>query len=414
MWFVTGDECGLLKESLPIGRKEKLEVTGGNVKLLTPIEEMNRSNGIIDMQWLGDQEVTFAAVLKDGRVRSYSFEPTVYDPKKPKHSVYKLLRECPTLYDHEQAADDDEVAIGLYHQADNKVCVCSSKGRLSVFDPNKFTADSKDEAVKSFFAYEKPQNVNAHAGSEGLVALGGKERETVVWDISEGKQIWKAKNLPPDPQTLLHPQVWPTAAAFMTANTLAVGTAYHQIRIYDVRLPSQRRPLSYTPFDESLFAHRITALCPKSPTSLFVGDSAGFLSELDIRMLGGGAILRQTSDKAIVGRFAGPSGSIRQIKSSNGSLACVGLDRMLRVFDLKSRRQIHEIYLKQRVNCLLMSTTELDDSSSDAGAVSDSDVDVEDKLEDYLGSSDDDEDEHDANPFDDDTNDGSSAKKRRL
>lgn len=418
-FVITGDECGLLKESLPIARKEKLEVTGANVKLLTDIEEMSRSNGMVDLVYLNEDETRFAALLKDGRLRTFSIDLAPYDdPKKLKHSTYKLLQELPALYDAgggEEEPNDHEVAIGLY-RFESKVCVCSSKGRMNIFDPeNNDTTGEEDHVVPSYLAYETPQHVSAHAGNgqEGLVAMGGKDRETVIWDTNQGKQIWKAKNLPPDPQTLLQPQVWPTAATFLNAQTLAVGTAYHQIRIYDIRLPSQRRPISYTPFDESLFAHRITALCPhsNSATTVFVGDSAGFLSELDTRMLRGGAILRQSSNRAIVGRFVGPSGSIRQIKTGHGTLGCVGLDRMLRIFDLKSRRQIHEIYLKQRVNCLLMSNTE-EVVSSDGD--SDADVDVEDKLEDYIGSSDEELDEEDANPFEEDTNDGGFKKKRRL
>jgi hypothetical protein len=463
MRFVTGDECGVLKESLPIPRKEKLDVTGGHVKLLTPVEQMDRSNGIIDLKWWSDDgdERSFGAVLKDGRVQEFSItieaEASTNTASKPNHGVYKVVRECPKLY--RNADEGKEVAIGLHRfQTNNnsKVCVCSSKGQINIFDMEKFaefddddegaesSLSSRDRIVQSLYAYHDKKTkeivqdvlVAAHASNSdaGLLAVGGKERETVLFDLNAGKPIWIAKNLPPDPQTLLHPLVWPTAACFMGKDILAIGTAYHQVRIYDVRLTSQqRRPVAYSPFDKSLFGHRITALCcpNKKPQQqseqtnvggnndvLLVGDSAGFLMALDIRMLRGGAILRETSHKAVVGRYVGPSGSIRHIQAhTNGHVACVGLDRMLRVFDMKSRRQVHAIYLKQRVNCLLMSMDNEASVETETPITDDSDVDVEDEIEDYVGSSEEGDSEDDANPFDDDEEEDkeqSSSKKRRT
>jgi WD40 repeat protein len=519
--YITGDECGVMKESLPIPRVEKLDVTGGDVKLLTPIDQMARTNGIVDMKWFSHDDIavsasssalaekSFGVLLQDGRVQEYSMTttttttsttdiaPSATKTKKAKHGTYQLVRECPKLY-YGDNNDHEEVALGLHHFATSrKVCVISTQGRMSIFDPKQFADDdddvdveddeeiltttSRDGIVKTFHAFqddkkkEKKENnagahnavaknsivVTAHASNpvdEGYVAVGGKEREMVLYDLNvagngnngSSSIVWKAKNLPPDPQTLLHPLVYPTAACFMSRNTLVVGTAYHQVRVYDVRMSSsssspqqqqqQRRPVSYSPFDESLFAHRITALCPQQPVDshvVYVGDSAGYLSTIDIRMLKGGAILREKAHTAMVGRYVGPSGSIRTIQCSadHRTLACVGLDRMLRIFDVKSRRQIHAIYLKQRVNCLLLAADETEDTDALAETQQpyDSDDDDDDdgaggvfsdKVEDYVGSSSDDDDgdsEDDANPFNDDDDEDdeeeeedSPPKKRRT
>lgn len=39
-------------------------------------------------------------------------------------------------------------------------------------------------------------------------------------------------------------------------------------------------------------------------------------------------------------------------------VATVGLDRIMRVFDTESRQQLHRVYLRQRLNCVLFSSEE--------------------------------------------------------
>jgi hypothetical protein len=113
---------------------------------------------------------------------------------------------------------------------------------------------------------------------------------------------------------------------------------------------------------------------------------------------------------------------------------------MLRVYDVASRRQIHAIYLKQRLNGLLLLADDDDDDDDlvDQPQAIDGDgetqydsaddgVDVEDHIEDYVGSSNDElesgDSEDEANPFkddvgddddDDDDEEASPHKKRRT
>ena len=58
--------------------------------------------------------------------------------------------------------------------------------------------------------------------------------------------IWKAKNLPPDPQTLLQLGLWQTGISFWndSDSMIAVGTAYGELRVYDYEV--QRRPTVWT------------------------------------------------------------------------------------------------------------------------------------------------------------------------
>ena len=102
--------------------------------------------------------------------------------------------------------------------------------------------------------------VHAPADSEGdgaspLVALGGKERDLSLWDVTTGTSTWLARNVPHDKLDLREP-VWVTAVRFQASSphVLAAGTGYKQLRIYDAR--AQRRPVRTM----DLEGYRVTAI----------------------------------------------------------------------------------------------------------------------------------------------------------
>jgi len=289
--------------------------------------------------------------------------------------------------------------------------------------------------------------------------------------LESGRVLWKAKNLPPDSQTLLQQPMWtttmqflhtPTSSSAITANNnndtnndvpthlLATGTAYQQVQIYDIR--AHRRPALYTP--EGLPSHRATALCQlPDGNTLAVGDSVGDCHLLDVRKLhsgkqyvGGGGSRgrnRKSREEMGLGRLVGPGGSIRQLAmhpAAGGGgglpyLACVGLDRKLWTWDVTRRKMVDCVYLRQRLNCLLF----CEDGSWDYGMGNDDDDDdevfvdnddggfetegsklkrereldaEEDEVKDYVGSEDEDDDGKGA--FDTKVNDEGSASSEQT
>jgi ribosome biogenesis protein NSA1 len=211
-------------------------------------------------------------------------------------------------------------------------------------------------------------------------AVGGRERGARLLDVETGVVIWKAKNLPPDPLTLLQKLMWTTSISFLrsggdggggggagggeTDDTMACGTACGQVQIYDVRSPSSvRRPSSYTP--ERMLEHRITALCQlMGGNVLAAGDAAGDVHLLDLRRLSTGRYLSarksRSGEEAGLGRLAGPGGSVRQLSAHPNMphvVSCVGLDRKLWTWDLNAKngkkKPLDCVYLKQRLNCVL-------------------------------------------------------------
>eukprot|EP00986_Skeletonema_menzelii_P006296 scaffold2378_cov152-Skeletonema_menzelii.AAC.14 len=281
------------------------------------------------------------------------------------------------------------------------------------------------------------------------LAIGGRERGVRVVDLTSGKLLWKAKNLPPDPQTLLQQPQWTTCIQSIAMGNneelLATGTAYKQVQIYDIRASSTtRRPVWYTP--EGLLTHRITTICQLHTTTnsntLAIGDSTGDCHLIDIRKMHSGkqySARKQIAKEEIgLGRLVGPGGSIRTLVShpTLPYLACVGLDRKLWTWDVSKRKMMDCVYLKQRLNCALFcgddcwsssADEEKNEDDDDVGEVEYGEPDEEwnnkrereleedqDEVEDYIDSDDDDDDDDkqdlgDETASDSEEDDGSSS-----
>jgi len=178
-----------------------------------------------------------------------------------------------------------------------------------------------------------------------VIATGGQENDLKLWQLkSLDKPIFTAKNVKNDFLNLRVP-IWITAIDFFNEdnNRVAVGSANHIVRVYDRR--EKRRPVFETDWHE----HPITALTLKPNNhSIFLGNSAGHMSELDLR-----------SGKQL-GAFKGNAGSIRSIvcHKTQPYIGVCGLDRVFKLYDT-NRKIVKQIYMKSNLNFILMSDTEL-------------------------------------------------------
>mmetsp|Transcript_20590 Transcript_20590/g.51213 ORF Transcript_20590/g.51213 Transcript_20590/m.51213 type:complete len:501 (+) Transcript_20590:124-1626(+) len=426
MRLITGDECGLLKEVIPeLGRKKKdpnaliqphsamIDVTIGGVSRVNSKESQKRDRGVIDMVWMNegddaaDNETsssTFGVLRKNGSV-----DILTADIEK-KMSFGKHSLEFSTA-DNIFGTKESTRPLGLgFFNHQNRLCAGDMLGNIAVLDCTK----NQCEVVQTYNSYTttkggstisytpgKRENVQlatavAFDTNRARAAVGGREREVCITDIATGKLVFKTKNMPPDPQTLLQQPVWPTAIQFLNkeSNLMAVGTAYKQVRLYDVRESSKtRRPTSLTP--EGLLEYRVTSLCQIDENEIVVGDASGDILTIDLRRLGRNSKGPANRDLA---RYAGPAGSVRQLKKhpTLPRLTAVGLDRMLRVYDTNTRKQLDCVYLKQRLNCVLCHQSNTCEPSDDASVVSDDDydkmddidIDQVDVVEDYVDSDD--------------------------
>jgi len=215
----------------------------------------------------------------------------------------------------------------------------------------------------------------------------------------------------------LHTPTSAISSGNIPSNLLATGSAYKQVQIYDIRVSSSggtstRRPVLYTP--DELLSHRITSICQlnnNNGNTIAVGDTIGDVHLLDMRKMHSGkpshrnrynntSSKHKAKEEIGLGRLVGPGGSIKQlyIHPTLPIISCVGLDRKLWTYDVNRHKMIDCIYLKQRLNCMLV----CDDESWNVGNEEEdeieeeenggmNDLEVEDEVEDYVNSDDDDE-----------------------
>lgn len=412
MKLITGDECGLLKECLPSPsqRKDKKNhstklpvVKDEGIRILNDQDRLSRQRGVVGLAWSGcppNDGGGFASLRMDGSVQLWERrEPSQRSSKS--FAMYRQVADLQGVFQHDP--DDASVTpqnkpLGLASfRCDNGnkslLAACNARGQVSVIEDkdsvlsiaHRFsTLDTQGQNAKASM-YPLVGCMGVHE-SNAWIGVGGKDRETTIYDLESSKRVWKAKNLPPHPQTLLQPIVWPSALSFLKdGHRLVVGSDL-QVRLYDVRVDSQsiqRRPVAHTP--PGLLEQRVTALCQSGDDTLIVGDTAGYIYTLDLRNLS------NSLDQA---RFVGPAGSIRQLvqHSSLPRMAAVGLDRMLRLYDVQTRKQTSCLYLKQRLNCVLFDNSvedRLESSEVDGDDVFDGtegDLDQEDFVQDYSDS----------------------------
>ena len=220
------------------------------------------------------------------------------------------------------------VGIIIYN---GKMVACNTNGEMSIWD-----GDHK------VFDKEIRNNVCAFRQYTNFVGLGGKENNLKIFDIERmEKPVFVAKNVRNDFLDLRQP-VWVTAIDFIGGEQckVAVGTGHHKIQIYDTR--KQRRPI-----DEIVWGdYPITSMALEpSGHDVIVGNTIGNMASIDLRK-------KQKS-----GNFKGIKGSISSIKCHHSQefVVCVGLDRWLRIYDIKTRSLLQNLYLKSRLGCVLLS-----------------------------------------------------------
>ena len=404
MRLITGDECGILKECIPelsrgkgktaeAGKRVEVTKDKGVMRVNTS-DDVNRKRGIVGLAWIDrTKDTSFACLRIDGSVTSWE---RCADGERG-HGAYRRLESVDNVFDDDLVASDvmkRPVSLDSFVQEEATfLCVCSANGKAVILD----SADLS--VVKRFTTFEESESnpakypmvtTTAIDHSTLRLAVGGRDRETTFFDLNTGKQLWKAKNMPPDPQTLLQPLVWPTCILFMKSSehdrcdVMVVGTAHRQLRVYDISQDSkQRRPISVTP--NGLLEHRVMSLCQLDYHRVVAGDSAGYIHTIDLRKLGKDP---KESKKAVSeGRYVGPSGSIRKLvrHEDSAKLVAVGLDRMLHVYNTVDRKEVCCMYLKQRQNCVLLGEQEAWELDED-GNVVDSDIDQDDVVNDYVAS----------------------------
>ena len=413
---LTGDECGLIKDvSITLTNNEKTQnavvsrlYDDANEYHVTSQSRRNALHAITPLH----EASQFAALRSYGKNNGII---ELYESSYHRRSgqLEHSVNQISALPDVFSQSDDsssssglcDVSPLGLSSVMQNRMLTaCDTGGNLTVVDISDLNEDNNGVSLRVRDRQCIFNSVNGVSGNGKLsafvattigssqihAACAGRDRETILWDVETKASIWKGKNLPPDPQTLLQQPLWGTSLTFIGSDTcgksaegtvLAVGSAYKELRIYDVR--AQRRPIAFT--KEGVLENRVTSLCgldnDNTGRYLAVGDSTGDIHNIDLRKM------------EAVGRFVGPGGSVRQIirHEQEPIIACVSLDRMLRIYEIKSRKLLSKVYLKQRLNCCQFAPQprESNNSSSqdDEGVWKEGDEYIKDDVKAYVDSS---------------------------
>uniref|UniRef100_A0A8C5QX31 WD repeat-containing protein 74 n=1 Tax=Leptobrachium leishanense TaxID=445787 RepID=A0A8C5QX31_9ANUR len=303
----VGTETGILK-GINLVKKQAANYT--DVSSVTRDQEVNA------MCWGDPQESEILMGCKDGTVKVYSAEK----------SKFTEFHDC-------RGGEGVFRGLGV---VDNAIITCVESGLLKVWQEG--ASDSLELQVGA--GVQKMRHCDAHRQKVGT---GGKENDLKIWDLQKPEEpIFRAKNLRNDWLDLRVP-VWIRDLDFIPdSDKIVTCTSYHQIRVYDPSSP-QRRPVLEAMYGEDpLTALSITP----DGRSVVVGNSHGNIAVIDLRK---GSVLCT---------LKGCAGSPRSIQchKSMPLVASCGLDRFLRVHHLNDKELLHKVYLKSRLNSLLLTS----------------------------------------------------------
>jgi hypothetical protein len=337
MFIVTGDETGFVK---------LVDVT--NRTYLRYGDEQSRAEGVTGLLWMKNLNMILST-QRSGVVNAYTL-----DNSDDQASLNKVMSTRTDIVDPSGITQIIGSGVGT-----EKVLLYNCAGSVALYSLNSERASS-GLAVATKFSVKGP--VAAVTVCDGGFALfGGKENDAKLYDIETQAEIWTAKNVSQDKLHLRVP-VWITCLAFKnsyltpdlsdggsaesagTGNTFYSGTAYRHVRMYDMK--ASRQPVVSFELGDDF---RVSAIQPgissvgsnsNSEHLLYISDTTGGLTQWDVRM------------RRRLHTMKGAAGCIRQLRlSSDGKhLACVGLDRFLRVYDTASHKLLSSVYLKNRLN----------------------------------------------------------------
>ncbi|CAE7223385.1 WDR74 [Symbiodinium sp. CCMP2456] len=370
MKFLTGDDTGLLKLIRVEGKK------------IERVGERRRGEAIHRICWVGpadNPEAAVAIAYASGalELRSLSGQPL---SSAASAEGVKCL----------QVSSAGVLAIS----ADGAASIVSEWGKA--FNESGF-AGGADAEVERLQLQGPIAHASVDPARPSRFAFGGLENDVKIFDLERKEVTWTARNVREDSLCLRVPVKVSTlgwATTMCTSRSLITcGTADGKIRVYDAN--TQRRPLfelrvgykvgvgagGWTGVEDDtkrpLLCCRVAAVRGDG-WGLFVGDTLGVLREYDLRNLpktqtaaippGRKAHLNLAMKELPFKRgYRGIMGAIRDVDVHCGgkALAAVGLGRFAYVFPTVGREMICKVYLKQKLNCVLMSREEMEKPKKD-------------------------------------------------
>lgn len=235
----------------------------------------------------------------------------------------------------------------------------------------------KSKTEESSFLSAIVQNPN----DPGIFASGGKNSDLVVFRLFKSKSVenldlnalvckpkvlFRAENVEPDHLGIEQP-VWIRKILFSKSSTsrhfrLITATNYGQIRVYESKEDSE--PIgSYKVNDKPLISLQFAC---ESEEDIVVSDTHTFVARLSLtqidkkaqKIISASAGTFYKPSLKLLGKFSegGNTGAIHgvDVDKKESLIACAGLDRYLRVFDIQTRKLLAKVYLGVQVSSVLI------------------------------------------------------------
>ncbi|KAM9317741.1 WD repeat-containing protein 74 [Pholidichthys leucotaenia] len=313
-----GSETGILK-GVSLSRKQAFNFCSTS--------HLSRDREVRALCWGDPAESELLVGSVDGTVRTFSVEK----------GAFTESRRC--------GEPTEGCFTGLEVLRGTGLLTCTETGALRVWREEGGEEPAAELQVRGNVCRMRQSPVDQHR-----VATGGKENGLKIWDLQRPeKPTFSAKNLRDDWLDLRRPY-WVRDMGFIPDTEKVVTcTGYHQIHVFDPSSP-QRRPVLEAEFGE--YPLTTLSLNPAG-TAVVVGNTHGQIAVLDLR-------------KGLVrGCIKGLSGGVRglQCHPSQPLVASCGLDRFLRIHGLEDRKLRHKVYLKSRLNCLLLGSQDLEEGA---------------------------------------------------
>jgi len=308
--------------------------------------------------WAGTQEGILKSVCFQKETAKNHFQDKEYGAKfeiksmcwdcNDKTKIHMSLKSgVVKTYDNAKSKFEQSVLIPDLEKSDavcnlqklnEKFVVGVSSGKVIMWDPSKedHTTISTGNHLHCVATSSVPNS--------SRIATGGKETVVKIWDVENlDKPIFAAKNVKPDFLDLRRPlDVRRVHFLDDSQDKILTTTGYSNIRIYDLN-SKRRRPVLETKYSE--FPIISSSMVARLPNQVFVGNTTGEVASFDTRMF-----------KHVLKGYKGCNGSVRYLENhpTLPYLFSCGLDRYLRVHDEESRILKKKIYLKSKLNCLLV------------------------------------------------------------
>ncbi|KAM9853088.1 WD repeat-containing protein 74 [Aulostomus maculatus] len=315
-----GAETGILK-GVSVTRKQAFNFCNTN--------HLSREQEVRALCWGDPAESELLVGSVDGTVKTFSLEK----------GVFTETRRC--------GDPAGGCFAGLAALSGSVLATCTECGTLRVW------REDRAEPVTEVAAGKNVCRMRQNPAHPHKVATGGKDNALKIWDLQNTESpVFTAKNLRDDWLDLRRPH-WVRDMAFIPdSDKVVTCTGYQQVHVYDPSTP-QRRPVLEAKYGE----YPLTALSlPTRGDSVVVGNTHGQIALLDLR-------------KGLVrGALKGLTGGVRSLQchSSQPVVASCGLDRFLRIHNLDDRKLLHKVYLKSRLNCLLLTSRDLEEGAAEA------------------------------------------------